>query len=362
MLRVERRLETPKSLYLLIPIASIIASLLFVGVLLLAIGVNPLEAYGVMLVRAFGTKFGLTELFVKSAPIILTGLAVSIPLRAGLWNIGAEGQLYMGAFAASWVALYLSPPPAVLPLMVVFGLLAGMAWAFVPAFLKAKFDLNEIISTLLLNYVAIYWVEYLVYGPMRGKEVYNFPYSDLFADYAILPRFFGTRFHVGVIVAFVVALAIYVLLRRTSYGFAIKVVGSNPKAAEFAGISRRRMIVSAMLIGGAIAGFAGMMEVSGLHMRLRAAVSPGYGYTGIPVALLARGNPVLVIVTAFLFGLLYVGGSAMQTTFGIPVAIVDVFQALVVLFVIGGDFFTRYRISVRKRGVGRIREVGGERG
>ncbi|MBO8181472.1 MAG: ABC transporter permease [Archaeoglobus sp.] len=345
-IKIERRLETPKIIYVIIPIASIVASLLFVGILLLAIGVNPFEAYGVMLTRAFGTKFGLTELFVKAAPIILTGLAVSIPLRAGLWNIGAEGQLYMGAFAASWVALYFSPPSAVLPLMVIFGLLAGMAWASVPGILKAKFDLNEIISTLLLNYVAIYWVEYLVYGPMRGKEVYNFPYSDLFPDYAILPRFLGTRFHVGVIASFIIALVIYILLKKTSYGFAIKVVGSNPKAAEFAGTSREKMIISAMLIGGAIAGFAGMMEVSGLHLRLRAAVSPGYGYTGIPVALLARGNPVFVIAAAFLFGLLYVGGSAMQTTFGIPVAIVDVFQALVVLFIIGGDFFTRYRISI----------------
>ena len=346
MFKVERRLETPRSLYVVIPIASIIASLIFVGILLLLINVNPLDAYEVMITRAFGTKFGLTELFVKSAPIILTGLAVSIPLRAGLWNIGAEGQLYMGAFAASWVALYLSPPILVLPLMFVFAVLAGMVWAFVPGILKAKFDLNEIISTLLLNYVAIYWVEYLVYGPMRGKQVYNFPYSDLFPDYAILPRFFGTRFHIGVVISFLVAILIYILLKKTSYGFAVKVVGSNPKAAEFAGISKKNIIISTMLLGGAIAGFAGMMEVSGLHLRLRAEVSPGYGYTGIPAALLARGNPIFVIAAAFLFGLLYVGGSAMQTTFGIPVAIVDVFQALVVLFIIGGDFFTKYRIKV----------------
>jgi simple sugar transport system permease protein len=348
-IRVERRLETPRIFYVIIPLTSIVASLFFVGILLLAINVDPVKAYGVMLSRAFGTKFGLTELFVKSAPIILTGLAVSVPFRAGLWNIGAEGQLYMGAFAASWIALSLSIPPAVLPLMVLFSILAGMAWAFVPGILRAKFNLNEIISTLLLNYVAIYWVEYLVYGPMRGKEVYNFPYSDLFPDYAILPRFFGTRFHVGILISLLLAIAIYLLVKKTSFGFQIKVVGSNPKAAEFAGISREKVIISTMLIGGAIAGFAGMMEVSGLHLRLRAAVSPGYGYTGIPVALLARGNPAFVIAAAFLFGLLFVGGSAMQTTFGIPVAIVDVFQALVVLFIIGGDFFTRYRIAIGGR-------------
>ncbi len=357
MIRVERRLETPRHIQLLIPFVSIAASLIFVGILLMVFGINPIEAYETMIRRAFGTKFGLTELFVKTAPIILTGLAVTIPLRAGLWNIGAEGQLYMGAFAASVVALYFSVPSLlflVLPLMALIALFGGMLWASIPAILKAKFNLNEIISTLLLNYVAIYWVEYLVYGPMRGKEVYNFPYSDLFNDYAILPRFFGTRFHIGVIIAFFIAIIIYILLTKTSYGFAVKVVGANPKAAEYAGINRKGVIISAMLIGGAIAGFAGMMEVSGLHLRLRSAVSPGYGYTGIPVALLAKGNPLAVIVAAFLFGLLYVGGSAMQTTYGIPVAIVDVFQALVVLFIIGGDFFTKYRIvfsGLRPRGV-----------
>jgi simple sugar transport system permease protein len=347
-LKVERRLQTPKYIYIIIPFASIIASLIFVGVLLSIIGVNPISAYSVMIGRAFGTKFGITELFVKTAPIILTGLAVSIPLRAGLWNIGAEGQLYMGAFAASFIALYFYPPVIVLPLMILFGALAGMFWASIPGFLKAKFDLNEIISTLLLNYVAIYWVEYLVYGPMKGKEVYNFPYSDLFNDYAILPRFFGTRFHAGIIFAFILAILIYILITKTSFGFSIKIIGANPRAGEYSGISRERIILFSMMLGGAMAGFAGMMEVSGLHMRLRASVSPGYGYTGIPVALLARGNPLFVIVASFLFGLLYVGGSAMQTTFGIPVAIVDVFQALVVLFIIGGDFFTRYSIKVSR--------------
>ncbi|AGK62056.1 nucleoside ABC transporter membrane protein [Archaeoglobus sulfaticallidus PM70-1] len=350
-MRIERRLETPKRIYLYITAGSILASLFFVGVLLAIIGVNPVDAYSTMMYRAFATKFGVTELFVKTAPIILTGLAVSIPLRAGLWNIGAEGQLYMGAFAASVIALYLPihTSAVVIPLMIIFAAFFGMVWASIPAFLKAKFDLNEIISTLLLNYVAIYWVEYLVYGPMKGKYVYNFPYSDLFGDYAILPRFFGTRFHLGVIIAFVVAILIYLLMMKTSYGFSVRIFGSNPRSAEYAGIKRSWVVVSTMLLAGMIAGLAGMIEVSGLHMRLRANVSPGYGYTGIPVALLARGNPLFVILSAFLFGWLYVGGSAMQTTFGIPVAIVDVFQALVVLFIIGGDFFTRYKIKLGGR-------------
>ena len=320
-----------------IPLISIAASLLLVAALLAAMGINPIEAYSTMFFRSFGSKFGLTELFVKTTPIILTGLAVAIPYRAGLWNIGAEGQLYMGAFAASFIALYTPiPAPLTLPAMFLVSALAGMAWAAIPGFLRAKFDLNEIISTLLLNYVAIYWVEFLVYGPMRGKEVYNFPYSDLFPDYAVLPRFFGTRFHLGVFVAIAIAIILYYILKRTSFGFSVKVVGANPKAAEYAGINRERILIYTMLIGGAIAGVAGMIEVSGIHMRLRSNVSPGYGYAGIPVALLADGNPVLVILAAFLFGFLYVGGSALQTTYSIPVSIVYVFQALIVLFIIGG--------------------------
>ncbi len=328
----------------LTPLLSIAASLVLVGSLLAMMNVNPIEAYATMLFRSFGSKFGLTELFVKTAPIILTGLAVAIPYRAGLWNIGAEGQLYMGAFAASFVALYAPlPSPLVLPSMVVASAAAGMAWAAVPAVLRAKFELNEIISTLLLNYVAIYWVEYLVYGPMRGKEVYNFPYSDLFPDFATLPRFFGTRFHLGVLMAIITAIALYYIMKKTSFGFAVRVVGANPKAADYAGISRSRILIYTMLIGGAVAGVAGMIEVSGIHLKLRSNVSPGYGYAGIPVALLADGNPALVILAAFLFGFLYVGGSALQTSYSIPVSTVYIFQALIVLFIIGGESLKRRR-------------------
>ncbi len=320
------------------PVLSILASLVFVGILLSIMGVDPIEAYMTMLSRSFGSKFGLTELFVKTTPIILTGLAVAIPYRAGLWNIGAEGQLYMGAFAASFVALFLPlPPPLVLPTMFIASAIFGMFWAAIPGFLRAKFELNEIISTLLLNYVAIYWVEFLVYGPMRGKEVYNFPYSDLFPEYATLPRFFATRFHLGVFIAFLAALLLYFVMKKTGFGFSVRVVGSNPKAAEYSGIKKDRILIYTMLIGGAVAGVAGMIEVSGIHMRLRYNISPGYGYAGIPVALLADGNPILVVLAAFLFGFLYVGGSVLQTTYSIPVAIVYVFQALIVLFVIGGE-------------------------
>ncbi len=328
----------------LTPVASIAASLVLVGIMLALIGVDPIQAYGVMVKKSFASKFGLAELCVKTTPIILTGLAVAIPLRAGLWNIGAEGQLYMGAFAASVVALKLQvPDPLMLPAMFLASAIMGAAWAAIPGFLKAKFDLNEIISTLLLNYVAIYWVEYLVYGPLRGKEVYNFPYSDLFVESALLPRFFGTRFHLGVFIAILIAVVIYYVITKTDFGFAVKVVGANPKAADYAGISRQRTILYAMMLGGAIAGIAGMIEVSGIHLRLRPGISTGYGYAGIPVALLAGGNPLLVMLSASLFGFLYVGGSALQTTYSIPVSIVYVFQALIVLFIIGGDSIAKRR-------------------
>ncbi len=321
-----------------ISIASVAASLLVVAALLATIGVNPGEAYATMVARTFGSKFGITELLVKTAPIILTGLAVAIPYRAGLWNIGAEGQLYMGAFAASFIALYAPIPHSlVLPTMFLAASIAGMAWAAIPGVLRAKFDLNEIISTLLLNYVAIYWVEYLVYGPMRGRKVYNFPYSDLFPDYATLPRFFASRLHLGVLIALLLAMVMYYVMSRTKFGFAVKIVGVNPRAAEYAGISTAKILIYTMLLGGALAGVAGMIEVSGIHLRLRSNVSPGYGYAGIPVALLADGNPLFVVLAALLFGFLYVGGSALQTTYSIPVSIVYIFQALVVLFLIGGS-------------------------
>jgi simple sugar transport system permease protein len=324
------------------PAISIAASLVLVGVMLAVMGINPLEAYYVMFSRSFASKFGLSELCVKTTPIILTGLAVAIPLRAGLWNIGAEGQLYIGAFAASVVALYTNLPDfLMLPAMFVVAAVFGMGWAAIPGVLKAKFDLNEIISTLLLNYVAIYWVEFMVYGPMRGKEVYNFPYTDLFPDAATLPRFFGTRFHLGFFVAIIMAILMYYLVKKTGFGFSLRVVGSNPRAADYAGISREKMIIYSMMIGGMLAGIAGMIEVSGIQLRLRPIISTGYGYAGIPVALLASGNPLLVLLSASLFGFLYVGGSALQTTYSVPVAIVYVFQALIVLFIIAGQSFRR---------------------
>lgn len=326
------------------PIASIAASLVVVGILLAAIGINPLEAYAVMFTSSFTSKFGLAELCVKTTPLIFTGLAVAIPLKAGLWNIGAEGQLYMGAFAASVVALYSNLPGyAMLPAMFLIAAIFGMGWAAIPAVLRAKFDLNEILSTLLLNYVAIYWVEYMVYGPMRGKEVYNFPYTDLFPDIATLPRFFGTRFHLGFFIAIIIAIAIYYLVNKTDFGFSLRVVGANPRAADYAGISRQKVIIYSMLLGGMFAGIAGMIEVSGIQLRLRPLISTGYGYAGIPVALLASGDPLLVIVSATLFGFLYVGGSVLQTTYSVPVAIVYVFQSLIVLFIIAGQ-------SLRRRG------------
>ena len=328
----------------LTPVISIAASLVFVGIMLAVMGINPVEAYTVMFTRSFGSKFGIAELFVKTTPLILTGLAVAIPLRAGLWNIGAEGQLYMGAFAASVVALKMPLPDLLmLPTMFLASALMGMAWAAIPGFLKAKFDLNEIISTLLLNYVAIHWVEYMVYGPLRGKEVYNFPFSDLFSDAATLPRFFGTRFHFGVFIAILIAFIVYCILTKTDFGFSVRVVGANPRAAEYAGISRERVIIYTMLFGGALAGIAGMIEVSGIQLRLRPAISTGYGYAGIPVALLASGNPILVMLSAALFGFLYVGGSALQTTYSVPVAVVYVFQALIVLFIIGGNSLIQRR-------------------
>jgi len=342
-LRIEKREEISRIKLYTLPFLSILASLVFVGILLLFVGVNPIEAYYIMLTRTFGSKLGLSELFVKSTPLILTGLAVAIPMRAGLWNIGAEGQLYMGAFIASYVALNFVNPFTI-PAMFILAAIFGALWAFVPAILKAKFDLNEIISTLLLNYVAIYWVEYMVYGPMRGKEVYNFPYSDLFPECAILPRFFDTRLHLGILIAFSTVVVIYLIFRRTSFGFSVKVVGANPKAAEYAGIDRKKIIIYAMILGGAIAGIAGMEEISGIHHRLRAVISPGYGYAGIPIALLAKGNILAIVLSATLFGFLYVGGSALQTSYSIPIAVVYIFQSLVVLFIIGGEFFVRYKV------------------
>lgn len=334
-----------------VPLLSILLALIIGGLFLYFSGYNPIETFLHMYKGAFGSSYAISETIVKAIPLMLAGLAVSLAFRMKLWNIGAEGQIYMGAFAASGIALSLGELNSwfLLPLMLLAGFIGGAAWGFIPGVLRGCWQVNETITSLMLNYVAIFWVNYLVFGPWKDPASKGFPLTPRFPPSGYLPALGDSRVHMGLIIAVVIALLFYVLLKYSRWGYEIKVIGESQNAARYAGINVARNIILVMLISGGIAGITGMIEVSGITHRLQQDISPGYGYTAIIVAWLARLNPFAIIVVAFFFGALLVGGFGVQT-FGIPYSIVLMLQGSVLFFLLAGEFLLKYRIAVVRKG------------
>ena len=344
--RVERVLTPSRAVTILVPIASILVALILGGVLILANGENPVAVYGAMLKGAFGSPNAIAETLVKTTPLLLAGLGVAVAFQMQLWNIGAEGQLYMGAVAATGVALFLVPDwpgPAIIAAMVVGGLVGGGAWGFIPGWLRAYLGANEIITSLMLNYVAILFAEYLIHGPWRDPAAFGFPGTPRLPDAASLPNWEGTRVHLGLVFGLVAAVALWFLLRRTRWGYEISVTGENPRAARYAGMPIKRTIVMVMVLSGALAGLAGMSEIAGIGHQLQRNFSPGYGYTAIIVAWMGRLHPAGIVLVAVLLAGLLVGGDQIQMTMGLPSAIAPMLQGIILFCVLGGEILTRYR-------------------
>lgn len=344
-LGLEKRLYPSPLLPYLGPVLSVVLALLLGAAFIEGTGYNAWTVYAVLFTGAFGSVYGLSETVVKAIPLMLCGLGVAVAFRMLLWNIGAEGQLYMGAFAASWLALSFPQAPGylLLPGMFLAGFLAGALWALLPAIPRALLGVNEVITTLMMNYIAILWVDYLVYGPWKDPKGFNFPLSAPFAEAAWLPSFGATRIHLGLILGLLAALAMYVILRRTRWGYEIRVIGESPTAGRYAGMNIFRNILLVMFLSGGLAGLAGMTEVAGITHRLQHGISPGYGYTAIIIAWLAKLNPWAVVAVSFLFGGLLVGGYSIQSS-GLPAAVVYMLQGAILFFVLGGEILTRYRI------------------
>lgn len=353
-IRLERRIEQPRWLNLLSPVILIVAALVVGGMLLRLAGADPLFVYGQMASIAYGSIFGWSDTTIKAVPLILAGLGVALAFRMKLWNVGAEGQLLIGAFMATGVALYWLPPTTPIPIMLtamsVAGFVGGAIWGFVPGLLKAKLNVNEIITTLMLTYVAVLWNSYFVYGPWseRGFGLTpQFPktaWMPRFAEYASsVPVFRGVTAHFGIFLAIALAFVMWVLIRRSKWGFEITIIGDNPRAARYAGISLVRNIILVMVISGGLAGLAGMAEVAGVVHRLQERFSPGYGFTAIIIAWLAKLNPLAIIPVAYLFGGLLVGGDAIQ-----PSGIAVMLQGVVLFVVVGGEVLLQYRLRIER--------------
>lgn len=356
--RLEKRLASSRTATLLVPVGSLVLALIIGAALLAASGANPWVTYRAMLEGAFGTPklwaegnyYNLAETLVKAIPLMLTGLAVGIAFRMLFWNIGAEGQLAMGAIAATAVALFLGntlPAPLVLPVMVAVGFLAGAIWGLIPALLKAYLKVNEIITTLMMNYIGVLMVEFLFYGPWRDPKGYGFPGTAEFVQAAWLPRIPGTRVHLGLFFALIAAVFIWIVLSRTKWGYEIQVIGENPRAAAYAGINLALNIALVMLLSGGLAGIAGMAEVSGIGHRLQKGMTVGYGYTAIIVAWLARLNPWRTLVVAFLLAALLVGGDQIQMTMKLPSSTALILQGVILFCMLGGELFVQYRLRWR---------------
>lgn len=361
----ERRLEPSRTIAFLVPIVSIVLALAVGSLLLLAAGADPIKTYKAMYDGAFGSAYYRSELLVKAIPLMLTGLAVSIAFRMLFWNIGAEGQLVMGAIATAWIPLFALkdsnlPAWALLLLMGVAAFVAGALWGLIPALLKAFLQVNEIITTLMLNYVAILLLDYLYTGPWKDKQGFGFPGTASFKDVAALPRLpkafgFG-RVHVGLIIAIVAALVIWIVLLRTKWGYEIRVIGENPNAARYAGISLTRNFLLVMAVSGGLAALAGFGQVAGIAHRLQKGIAVGDGFTAIIVAWLAKLHPVGVLIVAILMAALSVGGDQISSTMRLPAAVAPVLQGTILFFVLGGDIFVRYRLRVVRKAARRVEE------
>ncbi|HEY9849577.1 MAG TPA: ABC transporter permease [Leptolyngbyaceae cyanobacterium] len=320
---------------LLSPIIAIASALLVGAVLIALAGANPVKAYTVLFTESLADYYGFGSTITKTTPLLLAGLAVLAALKAGQFNIGAEGQIYLGGLGSTLIGLYLQPLPALIhvPLALLGGFLFGAIWGGIPGYLKAVRGVNEVITTLLLNYIAINLVSYLVNAPLIEPGAPS-AYSPLIAESVKLPIILAkTQAHAGIFVGLMVAAILWVVLARSPLGYQIEAVGLNPVAARYAGMSVKRTIMLVMALAGGLAGLAGACEVMGLKYRLFDQFSPGYGYDAIAIAFLSRGNIAGVIATSLFFGALRSGANVMQRSAGVPLTVVYAIQGLTVLFI-----------------------------
>jgi ABC-type uncharacterized transport system permease subunit len=329
---LENRLLITFSRYFLI---FLIAFIIF-GIILFISGVNPIAAISDAVIFTLGSPYGLSEVIVKMIPLIFTTIAVALPSKVGLINVGAEGQLYFGALFSTWVALTFPQLPIymLLPLMMIVGMAGGAVWAFLPGWLRAKGLVNETISSLLMNYIAPSIVSFFVYGPWRNRENVMSPQTPDFVIAARLPSFFRSRIHMGLVVGIIVLVIYWFIMKYSRWGLEMKAIGGNPNAALRNGIPIKKYLIIVMCLGGAIAGLAGMSEISGIHGRLRPNFSPGFGFMGFLISWLTGGNPLGILLMTFLVAVIILCGDILQIKYGLPFAVVNILLAIALFIVL----------------------------
>lgn len=328
---------------ILMPILAIVFALLVGGLLIVVMGLDVSTAFSALLQGAFGSKNAIGETIVKTTPLIFTALSYALAKRCGLVNLGAEGQIYIGGLCSAAVGLYLSMPAFLhIPLAVLAGFVGGGLWGMLAGGLKIKFGASEMITTIMLNYIAQYFINYMVGNVI--KEPGDLPQSAKIIETAQLPRLVtGTRIHLGIVIALLCVLLYYIFLWRTRQGYETRVVGLNPEAARYAGFNSNRRSLGAMFMAGGLAGLAGLVEILGIQLRVYKNFSPGYGWDGIAAALLGQNSPIGIVLSSTLFGALRSGSNQMQIDANVPSALIYIIQALVIMFVIGSNYFIKLR-------------------
>ncbi|THB81085.1 MAG: ABC transporter permease [Desulfobacteraceae bacterium] len=334
-------------------IMSLAAGLLAISLIFLLNKVNPIFAISEIFSGSFGSMYGFKETITKAIPLILIGSGLTLAFRAKFWNIGAEGQLLMGAVFSSWIGLNIGPHlPSylIVPLMFLAGFIGGALWGIIPAILKIRYSINEVICTLMLNYICAEFLTMLIVGPWKGKTRFGFPGTDNLPESAILGLIPGSRIHYAtLILALVSAVILTILIYKTRFGYEARVVGENPDAGKYAGIDFLKTSMILMAISGGLAGFAGVGEMAGIHKYLGypASLSSGYGFTAIIVAWLAKLNPLYAIFSGIFFAGILVGGDAIQISLGLPAATVEIVNGTLLVFLIMGDYFLKHKVTIQ---------------
>ena len=348
---LEGRLQPSRAAVWFAPLLATAATLVVGFIVFKAFGKNPVAAFDAFFIEPVATRYGIAELVLKATPLMLIATGLAIGYRANVWNIGAEGQLTLGAIAGGGVALAVGdaewPSALLLTAMFAAGALAGMLWAAIPAWLRTRFNANEILTSLMLVYVATLLLSWLVHGPWRDPEGYNFPQSRLFTDAALLPNVVAdTRLNAGILIALAVVAAAWVFVRQHIVGFEMRVAGLAPAAANYAGIDAKRNVWLGMLAGGACAGIAGVGEAAGPIGQLLPSMSPGYGFAAIIVAFVGRLHPLGIVLASLLMSLLYLGGESAQMNLALPSAVTGLFQGTLLFFLLAADVFVNFRVRI----------------
>jgi len=354
MLRFEKRDKTPIGLRVLVPICSVLLGLLVGSIVMLFARVNPLRVYGAIVKGAFGSSYTFSETMVIAVPLILISAGLCLVYRMKFINIGTPGQYTIGALCGSYLALFgptTMSRPLLLTLMMVLGTLGGAAWAIIPALLKAYWNVNEVIATLLLNYIASYVLAFFIFGTWRDPGSHGFPLSKDFALNAQLPRILAapSRLHIGLFFGLAAAVIIWIIIRKTRFGYEVRVLGENGRAARYAGINVFKTVIIAAAISGGLAGLAGIAHISGVLHVLQGSINAEYGYTAIIAAWLAGLDPLVAVGFSVILAALEAGGYQIQIVMRVPFGIVGVIEGAILFCLLAGEIVTHYRVTLTRR-------------